>query len=183
MSSPSDYTEVNNWYNNKSQIQVISAAYQEFLSFSKMKKSVENRCFLIDTQTVMNETASAQIVLMKNGLVLDSNFKPPGTIDFPQKINISWDKISFIANYSQDTVAKHLRVEYFINSTDGDIMERVDKNRIIFPISQNGSTTVSLKNLRSKALYTIKISAGSDVGYGPVTEIAAETSEKEGKFE
>ena len=181
LNSPKDYSENNSWYNNKRQIQIIANKYIKFLNFFKVKKLVENRCFLVERRSVINETATARIDLSMNGVVLERNFNPPGKINTPKNVNISWETISFNIHYPKDTVTTQILVKYSIAIQGNNDTIYTDENRIYFSIKDDGNTNIYLNHLKSKAFYLIKISAGSNVGFGPETDITAETSDKKGK--
>ena len=182
LSSPDNYSERNNWYNDKIQIQFISSKYKTFLAFFEFMKPVEDRCFLVEKRIISNEIATARIELLKNGIVIERDFAPPEKINAPQNISISWDRIDFTIEYNRDSVTTHIRVEYSEISKINSNTNYSDENQISVPIDEDSKTLVSLTNLKSKDIYLIKISVGSTLGYGPTTEITVETGYKEGKL-
>ena len=171
-----DEKETKNWFWNDNLIAGAGTKLRGFLKLSHTSENKKDTCFMIKIEK--QKSSKPSIKLYKNGKRIREDFCPPMKVEIPKNITTSMNQLNFTVKTSiSDKVINILKVEYdeiietdkkFDTKTNEENPIQFNKDVRYFDIS-NGTNDnfITLNGLSSNATYRIKVSVGSEFGYGP----------------
>ena len=121
-----------------------------------------------------NISYPATILLHKNGELLDDNFNTPLKVESPHNLSVSLSNINLTTRYlyTDSDITNTLKVQYVKiveNQTDSEARSNTQTRHFQM---KDGTVNhfMKLNGLSRNAIYKIKMWAGSEFGYGPVSD-------------
>jgi hypothetical protein len=166
----SSFEENKYWFWNESLISTAGKKHRGFLTlFETMEKRKES-CFMIKLLKQDLQSAPA-IVLYKNGQSVHKNYEPPSKLPKPDNVTVSIDNMTFIVKYKmKDNITNVLKIQYSEILKVDNTTKEVHNIKYFQLTKKSLDNLITLDRLNANAMYRIKVSAGSEFGYGPNSE-------------